>query len=113
MALFLGVLSMGRWSRRLALLFLQFANVKGASILDVGCGIGSLSFALSDAFPKISITGLDYSQAFVDYARSRGGNGNLHFERGDAWTIRRGNWARLTVPLPLGSDVFLKSRLAR
>lgn len=85
-------LSMGRWSRRLAPPFLQFANVKGASrILDVGCGIGSLSFALRDAFPNASITGLDYSQPFVDYARLLAGNGNLHFERGDAAALPYGD----------------------
>jgi ubiquinone/menaquinone biosynthesis C-methylase UbiE len=71
---------------------LQFSNIKGASrILDVGCGIGSLSIALRDAYPNISITGLDYSQAFVDYARSRAGNGNLHFERGDAAALHYGD----------------------
>ena len=85
-------LSMGRWSRRLAPLFLQFTNIKAASrILDVGCGIGSLSFVLREAFPDASITGLDYSQAFVDHARSRAGDGNLHFERGDAAALAYGD----------------------
>jgi|SRR5215475_6251900 len=85
-------LSMGRWSRRLAPLFVQFTNIKAASrILDVGCGIGSLSFMLSEAFPAASITGLDYSQAFVDYARSRAGDGSLNLERGDAAALPYGD----------------------
>jgi len=66
--------------------------IKAASrILDVGCGIGSLSFVLREAFPAASITGLDYSQAFVDYARSRAGEGNLNFERGDAASLSYGD----------------------
>ena len=37
---------MGRWSRRLAPLFLEFAGVRhGHRVLDVGSGTGSLSFA--------------------------------------------------------------------
>jgi ubiquinone/menaquinone biosynthesis C-methylase UbiE len=85
-------LSMGRWSRRLAPLFLQFSNIKTACrVLDVGCGIGSLSFVLREAFPSASITGLDYSQAFVDYARSRARDNKLNFERGDAAALPFGD----------------------
>jgi 2-polyprenyl-3-methyl-5-hydroxy-6-metoxy-1,4-benzoquinol methylase len=41
-------LQMGRWSRRLAPLFVNFAGITGTgSILDVGCGTGSLSFCLA------------------------------------------------------------------
>ena len=38
---------MGRWSRRLAPLFIDFAGVgEGERLIDVGCGTGSLAFAL-------------------------------------------------------------------
>jgi len=38
-------LQMGRWSRRLAPQFVDFAGIAGAaSVLDVGCGTGSLGF---------------------------------------------------------------------
>ena len=81
--------SMGRWSKRLAPLLMQFAAIKQAkSILDVGCGTGSLSFVLAEAFPGASITAMDYSQVFVDHARSMSENGNLHFEQGDAAALR-------------------------
>jgi ubiquinone/menaquinone biosynthesis C-methylase UbiE len=81
--------SMGRWSRRLALRFIDFAALRNASeILDVGCGTGSLTFALADAFPAAHITALDYSQAYVDYALSRARDRDrLVFERGDAASL--------------------------
>jgi ubiquinone/menaquinone biosynthesis C-methylase UbiE len=77
--------SMGRWSSRLAPPFIQFAAIPDATrILDVGCGTGSLTFALADKLPRASILGMDYSQAFVDYAQSKSNNFRLQFEQGDA-----------------------------
>src|SRR5437879_5582060 len=78
--------SMGRWSRRLAQPFIRFSGVGEGlqSVLDVGCGTGSLAFALGNAAQRAKITGLDYSQAFVDYARSRTEDDRFSFEQGDA-----------------------------
>src|SRR5215203_1205332 len=80
---------MGRWSRRLAPLFIDFAAVRDATnILDVGCGTGSLTFALREALPNARTRGLDYSQAFIDYASAKApADGRLVFEQGDAVSL--------------------------
>ncbi len=80
--------TMGRWSRRLAKLFVEFAAIRDAgTLLDVGCGTGSLSFALAETFPKASITGIDYGQAYVDRARALSSDRRLTFEQGDATAL--------------------------
>lgn len=76
---------MGRWSQRLAIIFTDFAAVgKPNSILDVGCGTGSLTFALAKDFPSAKITGVDFSQAYVDFARAQTRDNRINFEQGDA-----------------------------
>ena len=78
--------SMGRWSRRLAAPFIDFAAPGyPTSIVDVGSGTGSLAFALADVAPAARITGIDHSQAYVDFTRSQApDDGRLTFEQGDA-----------------------------
>ena len=79
-------MSMGRWSRRLAAPFIRFSDVgdKLQSVLDVGCGTGSLTFALGSVAQNAKVTGFDYSQAFVDHARSRTDDVRFSFDQGDA-----------------------------
>jgi SAM-dependent methyltransferase len=74
---------MGRWSRRLAPLLVQFAEVReGDSVLDVGSGTGALSVAAA-AVPSVRVTGVEPSEAFVQYAREHAGPA-VRFEVGDA-----------------------------
>src|SRR5262245_52804599 len=57
---------MGRWSKRLAPLFIAFAGLAdGDRVLDVGCGTGSLTFALAQAANVTEIAAIDYSPVFV------------------------------------------------
>lgn len=55
----------GRWSRKLAAPFLEWARVPGgARVIDVGCGTGALSAALLDR-GAASVVGVDLSAGFV------------------------------------------------
>jgi len=81
-------LQMGRWSRRLAPLFIGFAGISGAvHVLDVGCGTGNLSFCLAQNPEIVSVRGLDYSPAYVAYANRRNDDSRLAFLVGDACAL--------------------------
>jgi trans-aconitate methyltransferase len=60
---------MGRWSRRVADLFLDWlALAAGLNWLDVGCGTGALSAAICERSQPRSLAGCDPSPDFVSYA---------------------------------------------
>jgi ubiquinone/menaquinone biosynthesis C-methylase UbiE len=75
----------GRSSKILAPLFVEFAGVRG-EVLDVGCGTGALTFAIAQ-HEVSKIVGLDLSEAFLAYARSKSDDPRIHFEHGDAQAL--------------------------
>jgi ubiquinone/menaquinone biosynthesis C-methylase UbiE len=76
---------MGRWSRQLAPLLIEFVGVAdGDSILDVGCGTGSLSTATAKVTQAAKIVGIDGSKRFIEYARGQNTDSRVTFELGDA-----------------------------
>jgi ubiquinone/menaquinone biosynthesis C-methylase UbiE len=76
---------MGRWSKRLAPLFVEFVGVeKGDRVLDVGCGTGSLAWEITRVTSTSKIVGVDPSDGFLEYARSHYSDPRLTFELGDA-----------------------------
>jgi ubiquinone/menaquinone biosynthesis C-methylase UbiE len=76
---------MGRWSRQLAPLFVEFVGVRdGEKLLDVGCGTGSLSATLARVTKAAQIVGIDASKGFIDYARTQIADPQVTFEMGDA-----------------------------
>lgn len=76
---------MGRWSRRLAPLMIEFTGIAdGDHILDVGCGTGSLTFALPRAANIGAVTGIDFAQPYVDYARGQNTDPRITIQQGDA-----------------------------
>ena len=81
-------LQMGRWSRRLAPLLIDFAGISGASrVLDVGCGTGNLSVCLAGNPGIGSVNGIDLSPAYIEHAKRENDDARLNFEVGDACAL--------------------------
>ena len=80
-------LYMGRWSRRLAAAYVQFAGVAdGERVLDVGTGTGALAAALEAATRTGEIVGIDPSDGFIAHAKSHLSS-RVRFEVGDAQSL--------------------------
>ena len=79
---------MGRWSRRLTGPFLDFVGTAdGEHVLDVGCGTGSLTFALSEKCQAKQVIGIDLSPAYIGHARLRNQDPKIAFQVGDAISL--------------------------
>lgn len=77
--------SMGRWSRRLAPGFIAFADLGPTlSVLDVGCGTGSLLHTLAGNAAYTAITGIDASPIYTQAARARSTDSRIAIHDGDA-----------------------------
>jgi SAM-dependent methyltransferase len=80
---------MGRWSRRLAPALIAYSEVHdGGAVLDVGCGTGTLAFALRDATTTTQVLGIDLSPEYVRYASNKNVDARVRFEVGDAQALR-------------------------
>lgn len=85
---------MGRWSMRLAPLFVDFAGVRsGDRILDLGCGTGSLVQTLADRAARSEIVGIDPALPFIEFCRTKFVDPRITFDHGNA----------LDLPYPTGS----------
>jgi SAM-dependent methyltransferase len=81
-------LLMGRWSRRLAEPFLDFAGcIDGERVLDVGCGTGHLAAAVAARCGASQIQGVDFAPAYIEHAKRLYPNPRLHFGVGDACAL--------------------------
>ena len=76
---------LGRWSSRLAPVFLDFADFsQTGELLDVGCGTGALTFAMARRWSARRVTGVDLAPPYILYAQSRRTGDQPSFEVGDA-----------------------------
>ena len=81
-------LQMGRWSRRLAPLFIDFAGIEpDENTLDVGCGTGNLSFALAQRRGVGAVCGIDISATYVERAVRHNSDPRIAFKIADACAL--------------------------
>ena len=73
----------GRYSRELAPRFIEFANLPGGPVLDVGCGPGPLSAALADRLGASNVAAVDPSEPFVAACRIRVPGGDVRVARAE------------------------------
>ncbi|MGX9989949.1 class I SAM-dependent methyltransferase [Rhizobium sp. Z1P35] len=79
---------MGRWSRRLAPMLIDFAGLSdGERVLDVGCGTGSLAFTLAETPGLQEIAAVDYSPVFVEAATRRNTDLRVTIRQADACAL--------------------------
>src|SRR6266404_4301339 len=97
--------TMGRWSRRLAPLFIEHAGVAGGErLLEVGCGTGTLTFALAGTVAFGELTAIDYAGRRLRRGRPRQESRPAHPHRaggrGRAVLPRRALRSRAVAPGP-------------
>lgn len=80
--------SMGRWSRRLAGPFLEFAGVPSEGrVLDAGSGTGSLTLSLAACTSLEAIEALDFSEDFIEALRGRTTDPRVTARQGDVCAL--------------------------
>jgi SAM-dependent methyltransferase len=100
---------MGRWSRLLAPLLIDFAEVPDTGrVLDIGSGTGSLTFAIAERNDLRDVTGIDPSREFVDYAKTRNPYlGRARFQVADAQDLQQFPDATFAASLSLLAFNFI------
>ncbi len=80
---------MGRWSRRLAPLFIEHAGIAdGEEVLEIGCGTGSLTFTLTQGAALAGLSAIDHSEIYLAAAQARNHDPRIRLEQGDGCALR-------------------------
>lgn len=72
----------------------KFSFASDATILDAGCGSGSMTRLLAKAAPEGRVVGVDVSENYLNYARNRAQEEalqNISFETGDIFSLPFGD----------------------
>jgi len=79
---------MGRWSRRLAPQFLDFTGVRdGERVIDIGCGTGSLTFAVLECANVGRIDAVDLNDGFLEALGRHTTDPRVATQHGDACAL--------------------------
>ena len=82
---------MGRWSRPIARQFLAWlGQPPGATWLDVGCGTGALTETILASCRPRTVTGVDPSARFVEFAKAHVTDARATFEVAEAQALPMG-----------------------
>ena len=80
---------MGRWSRRLAPLFIDHAGIAdGENVIEIGCGTGSLTFTLPQRAALAQLTAIDHSEIYLAAAQAKNRDPRISLEQGDGCALR-------------------------
>jgi len=80
---------MGRWSRRLAPLFIEHAGIAdGENVIEIGCGTGSLTFTLPQKAALGRLTAVDHSEIYLAAAKAKNKDPRISLEQGDGCALR-------------------------
>jgi SAM-dependent methyltransferase len=83
---------MGRWSQRLAPLFLDFAGIGvHERVVDVGCGTGSLTLAIAESGEVDAIEAIDFEEQFVEALKQKSRDPRIVARQGDACALPYGD----------------------
>jgi SAM-dependent methyltransferase len=75
---------LGRWSRRLAEVLIDFARFPEAGdLLDAGCGTGSLAHGMAARWPGRRVIGIDIAEPYINFARAAATGPGPGFDLGD------------------------------
>jgi trans-aconitate methyltransferase len=112
---------MGRWSRRLAGVFLEWLQpAPSANWLELGCGTGALTSTILARCEPASIIACDQSAPFVEHAREHLADARLSFVVADAQALphRDGGFDMAVsglvlnfLPNPAGTLASIRERL--
>ncbi|MFQ5608458.1 MAG: class I SAM-dependent methyltransferase [Candidatus Zixiibacteriota bacterium] len=65
--------------KRLAFICEAIRQIRPGSVLDIGCGVGQVSYPLAKRFPDVHFHGVDKDEASIEYARRNHIAPNLTF----------------------------------
>ncbi len=79
---------MGRWSKKVAPLFLQWLDAPSKkSWIDIGCGTGGLTELIANTCEPDSLIGVDMAEGFIEIARERVKEADFRVESADKLSL--------------------------